>query len=212
MKTQLASKVAVSTLALLGLGTHVARPDLKIDSISLGLLLLALLPWLSSIIKSVDMPGLGKIEFQQAPDPEAALPSKQSTRRSPSLDESGFYSHDGLTQLIEDSGLVEAGEHVAQRLLLFRTRKQRTWLLATRRTVFCVLDDDKTRVTGRLIQWRLPIDDLAPVVAHRTPAGSRVVTLGPQGNWLYSLALHPDEAELERDIGRMLAEARRSAT
>jgi hypothetical protein len=38
---------------------------LKFDAIGVGLLCLALLPWLTPLIKSVEIPGVGKIEMQE---------------------------------------------------------------------------------------------------------------------------------------------------
>jgi len=58
------TKIAVSVISMAALGVHLARPNLKLDSIALGLIVLGVLPWLSSLIKSAEVPGVGKIEFQ----------------------------------------------------------------------------------------------------------------------------------------------------
>jgi hypothetical protein len=39
-------------------------PNIKIDSITLGLLIVAILPWLSSLIESAEFPGGWKIKFR----------------------------------------------------------------------------------------------------------------------------------------------------
>jgi hypothetical protein len=57
-------KWMVTALAGLGLIVHVVFPDVKVDAVSLGFLALALLPWLSPLIKSAELPGGVKIEFQ----------------------------------------------------------------------------------------------------------------------------------------------------
>lgn len=57
-------KWIVTVIACAGLVVRIAFPDLKIDAVSLGLLALALLPWLSPLIKSAELPGGVKIEFQ----------------------------------------------------------------------------------------------------------------------------------------------------
>ena len=46
----LALKIAISIVALAILGGRVIWPSLTIDAISLGLLIVALLPWTSSLI------------------------------------------------------------------------------------------------------------------------------------------------------------------
>ncbi|QRK08352.1 hypothetical protein JQX13_52000 [Archangium violaceum] len=55
-KTQVA-KVCVSLGALALLLLRILVPDLKIDATSLGLFILAALPWLSELIKSAKLPG-----------------------------------------------------------------------------------------------------------------------------------------------------------
>jgi hypothetical protein len=60
----LALKIAVSLVALAILGGHVIWPSLRIDAISLGLLIVALLPWASSLIESAKFPGGWEIKFR----------------------------------------------------------------------------------------------------------------------------------------------------
>ena len=43
---------------------HLIYPDLKIDSIFVTLIGIAIIPWLSPLFKSIEIPGL-KIEFQE---------------------------------------------------------------------------------------------------------------------------------------------------
>lgn len=57
-------KLLVSAIALAALVVRIAFPDLGLDAVSLGLLALAVLPWLSPLIKSAELPGGVKIEFQ----------------------------------------------------------------------------------------------------------------------------------------------------
>lgn len=57
-------KWSISLLACLALVVRIAFPQLKIDAVSLGLLALAVLPWLSPLVKSAEFPGAFKIEFQ----------------------------------------------------------------------------------------------------------------------------------------------------
>jgi len=57
-------KVAISVIAAVGLVVHIAVPKLAIDAISLGLLIIAVLPWLAPLVKAAELPGGFKIEFQ----------------------------------------------------------------------------------------------------------------------------------------------------
>ena len=44
---------------------HIAWPDLEIDTLTVGLLLIASLPWLRPNIKSIELPGSYKVEVQE---------------------------------------------------------------------------------------------------------------------------------------------------
>jgi hypothetical protein len=44
---------------------HLLRPTLAIDAVTLALLVIALLPWLAPIFKSLEFPGGWKVQFQE---------------------------------------------------------------------------------------------------------------------------------------------------
>lgn len=54
----------ITVTALAGVIVHLADPKLKVDSIVVALLVIAIIPWLGLIFKSVEIPGLFKGEFQ----------------------------------------------------------------------------------------------------------------------------------------------------
>jgi hypothetical protein len=60
----LVAKIVVSVIAIVVIAVHLLFPKLAVDATVLGLLVIALLPWLSSLIKSAELPGGWKIEFQ----------------------------------------------------------------------------------------------------------------------------------------------------
>lgn len=54
------------TLVALGLAlTHLLFPSLAIDAITLGLLAVAIIPWLAPLIKSLELPGGWKVELHE---------------------------------------------------------------------------------------------------------------------------------------------------
>ncbi|MBO8092415.1 MAG: hypothetical protein J7D60_03795 [Prosthecochloris sp.] len=57
------TQIIITAIALIIAGVHLKWPGLKIDSITLTLLLVAIVPWLSQIFKSLELPGGWKIEF-----------------------------------------------------------------------------------------------------------------------------------------------------
>jgi hypothetical protein len=58
-------RVIISIVALAAIASHLLWPALVIDGITLGLLILAALPWLAPLIKSIEVPGIGKVELQE---------------------------------------------------------------------------------------------------------------------------------------------------
>ncbi len=57
-------KSIITLGALVAVLARVIWPDLAIDGVTLGLLGLSVLPWLSPLVKSAELPGGFKIEFQ----------------------------------------------------------------------------------------------------------------------------------------------------
>ncbi len=61
-------KIAITVAAVLALIARVVFPTIRVDAVSLGLIVVALLPWLSPLIKSIELPGGFKIELQDIKD------------------------------------------------------------------------------------------------------------------------------------------------
>ena len=57
-------RLTVSIGALLIVGAHLIWPHLAIDAVTLVLLVVALVPWLAPIFKSLEFPGGWKVEFR----------------------------------------------------------------------------------------------------------------------------------------------------
>lgn len=57
-------RTGISIIAVSLLIGHLLWPQLKVDAISLGLLIVALLPWFSSLIESAKFPGGWEIKFR----------------------------------------------------------------------------------------------------------------------------------------------------
>ncbi|MER6072373.1 hypothetical protein ABT187_26645 [Streptomyces sp. NPDC001817] len=43
---------------------HVVAPGLKVDGVTVALFAVAVVPWLGDLVRSIDVPGLGRIEFR----------------------------------------------------------------------------------------------------------------------------------------------------
>lgn len=67
MRQNLTLRILVSALALLVAAIHVGRPEVRIDSITIILLVICALPWLQPLIKSIELLGV-KLELQVLQD------------------------------------------------------------------------------------------------------------------------------------------------
>jgi len=132
-----------------------------------------------------------------------AGPASASGPREESRPDGTFYTWLGIQEMIRKS--IPADESIEKGLLIFRTKKQRTWLVATTSRLFCVLDGEKTRARDRLIQWREPRGEITTINARERSSSklTGLVDIGTHRNWLYSKRLHPDPdrlVELVRDL------------
>lgn len=57
-------RIGISVISVLIIVLHISFPDLDIDGVTLGLVILAVIPWLAPIFKSLEFPGGWKVEFQ----------------------------------------------------------------------------------------------------------------------------------------------------
>jgi hypothetical protein len=195
-KTKIVITIFACSIAIL----HIIRPQLSIDAITIGFLLLAILPWISSIIKSVEIPGFGKIELQQEIAREAISPGKEIEKQLLLNDNDGFYTKKGISYLIEKSDYMGKDEKIVESILIFRTKKQRTWIIATNKNVFCILDDETTRKNLRLIQWYMPLALAKPIHAGYNADNVPVLQIGPRTNWIYSDLIFTTPDKLETSI------------
>jgi hypothetical protein len=72
-------RAALSVCALGLISVRFVRPDLKIDAVTIGLLVVAVLPWLSGLLDSAKFPGGWEVKFR---DLESTLKDETSKIRS----------------------------------------------------------------------------------------------------------------------------------
>jgi uncharacterized protein YecT (DUF1311 family) len=65
MSTKKKLKIIISIVAGLAALTHILFPAISIDLITVALLAIAVVPWLETLFKSVELPGGVKLEFQE---------------------------------------------------------------------------------------------------------------------------------------------------
>ncbi len=130
-------------------------------------------------------------EFHQPIDPEAVAPKETQVPKNGDLhDQFEFLEPTEVETIVKKSGLVAHDDTVEGKELIFETRKQRTWLIATGDRLFCLLDDRRTRQSGKVIQWVLKKGEASTITA-TVQNGRGRVSIGPRRRWLYSPGRFP---------------------
>ena len=132
--------------------------------------------------------GETEIFFQES-STKALDPSPVATEALKLRDEEGFFTLKGIEELILKSKYLESSESLRDSFLVFRTPNQHSWLVATSKQVFFVLDDKRTRANQRLIQYRLSLEKALPVDTEQESARSGTFRLGESDWWYYSIDL-----------------------
>jgi len=86
---------------------HLVWPWLAIDAITLGLLVIAILPWLAPIFKTLEFPGGWKVEFQDLQKVQERAEQAGLLSPSPTADQTDYaFTYLGV---LEDPNLALAG-------------------------------------------------------------------------------------------------------
>lgn len=107
MKPHTIIKILISAIALAVLGLRIAKPDLNVDTIVFALLVVAFIPWLSGVFKSVEVPGLGKVEYRDLEKAENKIDLPPKDTNDNSLPELGLPSYMRIKD--QDPNLALAG-------------------------------------------------------------------------------------------------------
>ena len=65
MKEKRVVQILITVIALAFIITHLIWPTIKIDAITITLVIVAIIPWLAPLFKSIELPGGLKFEFQE---------------------------------------------------------------------------------------------------------------------------------------------------
>lgn len=142
----------------------------------------------------------------QPPSSNPPPPGEEAKSISQAIAPDGFFTTEGLTEIIKSSKLTEADESISHLLLLFKTTKQQTWIISTTKQLFCILDDEETRRLGQLIQWNIPLYEATPITARpfRSSVTVGLVDIGDKRGWFFSKSLFPYPEKLEQELANMI--------
>lgn len=83
-------QLSISTIGILFIVGHIIWPDIKIDGITVFLIIIVIVPWLAPIFKSFELPGGLKVEFHDL---------EKATKK---LEESGFIKKESVSKKHQD--------------------------------------------------------------------------------------------------------------
>ena len=97
-------KYAITIIAILIALAHLIWPSLSIDAITLTLLFISLIPWLSPLFKSLEFPGGLKIEFKELKEKMDSIVAKETEpvdiETGPQFEVQAFSINDTPTRLV----------------------------------------------------------------------------------------------------------------
>jgi hypothetical protein len=142
----------------------------------------------------------------QPPAPQSAqTPAVPPRADALELGPDGFLTTHSLRVIVSSSELLHSGESVTGELLILQTPKQRTWLLATQRQIFVLLDDERNRSKKRIIQTRFERTRTLPLEVGKED-GAGVVKFAAEGTWwYYSPQLFPKSNVLEAAVKQLVS-------
>ena len=141
--------------------------------------------------------------FQQAAV-NAAPASPEAKVEISQIEPGGFFTEEGIRNIVSQSGLLPQGEAALAAMLLFDNGNQHTWLVASPSKMTIVLDDEDTRARNQLVQVITDRSQALPLKVSSAD-GAGLVSFGSDpARWYYSRSLFPTRASLENRIRSVL--------
>lgn len=116
----------------------------------------------------------------------------------------GFFSSDSIRKIVQFSGILDKDDYVKQELLIFQTPNQRTWLVATRKYVAVLLDDEGTKMKNDLIQTFFNKEETLPLKFNSHDGAGTVKFNAEDIWWYYSFSLFPTTTSLSNAIRNLI--------
>lgn len=101
-------QLIITSAAVLFAFIHLIWPNIKVDIITISLIVIAIFPWLAPLFKSVELPGGLKIEFQELKQVEESA-QKAGLIKEEALPDYKKYDYSFLAVADQDSNLAVTG-------------------------------------------------------------------------------------------------------
>lgn len=141
--------------------------------------------------------------FQPATDKE--VKTKVDTKsENIKVGPDGFFSSESIRNILLSSGLVAQDDAATEELLIFQTPKQRTWLVATKKYVFVLLDDERTQKSNDFIQTFFEKSKTLPLKFNSRENARTVKFHAEDIWWYYNANLFPTTESLNRAVEQLI--------
>jgi hypothetical protein len=138
-----------------------------------------------------------------SPSPEHERGEEGSAQVQSERDVEGFYTEVGVKRLIDETS--GSGERSEGAVLIYKTQKQHTWLVATYLKLYCIVDDFNRRKSRDLIQWSMLLHEANPIkITDSGKPNSGFLNIGRRKDWYYSKRLFPTDGALVQAIKRLI--------
>jgi hypothetical protein len=101
-------QLIITSAAILFAFIHLVWPNIKVDVITISLIVIAIFPWLAPLFKSVELPGGLKIEFQELKQVEESA-QKAGLIKEEALPDHKKHDYSFLAVADQDSNLAVTG-------------------------------------------------------------------------------------------------------
>lgn len=153
-------------------------------------------------ISTVKVAG-SEFAFQQAA--VNAVPASPAAKVEISqIEPNGFFTEEGIRNIVSQSGLLPENETALAGMLLFDNASQHTWLVASPTKVSIVLDDEETRDRNQLVQVIMDKAKVFPLKLSSAKDEGLVSFGSDPTRWFYSRSLYPTRESLEKRIRSLL--------
>jgi len=117
-----------------------------------------------------------------------------------------FLSEGGIKKYVLSQNSLAPSTSELRALLIYKTLKQQSWLLASDQQAILVVDAANTRGDARLVQRSGSWFDMLPIRAEAKPGTAPIVYFGGAGapGWDYSAELFPSPSALEEALVAMV--------
>jgi hypothetical protein len=129
------------------------------------------------------------------------------------LGKNGAFTPHGIMKIVESRAPQGQPNNIPRKnILLFESKEQKTWLVATDYELFILLDDKETRKENNLVMSRLNLRGILPLVFGEQDGAGTIKFANMDRAWYYTKSLFRGKKSLKQQIEEMVESAPAAAS